>query len=305
MALAAIAAVGWSVRHFTAPAVRAWRPGRGRFLRAGDLAVRTAGAGKRAFVLLHGLAASGDTFGSAYDRLADDGRLVVPDLLGFGRSMETRRESFALEDHLDSLDAMAEALGLGRARLVIGGHSLGGLVALHWAARHRAQVDAVVTWGATLFRHESEARERLKAMGSMERLFAQDSPLARRSCELMCAFRGTAGLLAVALSPDLPVPISRRAVLHTWPAYRGAISAFASDWEAALRELSEAQVPVTITAGANDPSQVPQLADELARRFSNLRAVTIPGATHILPITHGKRCAEQLREAFSGLPSQP
>jgi pimeloyl-ACP methyl ester carboxylesterase len=45
------------------------------------------GSGERAFVLLHGLVTSSDTFGSSYDRLASYARLVVPDLLGFGRSM--------------------------------------------------------------------------------------------------------------------------------------------------------------------------------------------------------------------------
>ena len=294
-ALAALVSAGWFARHVTAPAVQAWQPGRGEFLRAGDLVVRTSGSGKWVFVLLHGLVASGDTFGRAFDRLADDGRLIVPDLLGFGRSMDVARTSFALDDHLCSLDAMAEALNLGDSRLVVGGHSFGALLALHWAARRRAQVDAVVTWGATLFRNKTETRERLKAMGPIERVFAQDSPLAERSCALMCRYRRAAQLLAIILSPDLPVTISRQAVLHTWPAYRGAISILFSDWETALRELHGGQVPVTLVAGSNDPSQAPDLAADLSDRFSNVRAVQIPKATHILPLTHGALCAEQLR----------
>jgi pimeloyl-ACP methyl ester carboxylesterase len=43
--------------------------------------VRTAGDGETAIVLLHGLPASGDTFGAAFDALARHGQLVVPDLL--------------------------------------------------------------------------------------------------------------------------------------------------------------------------------------------------------------------------------
>ena len=284
------------MRHVTAPAVQAWRPGRGGIVRAADLTVRTTGSGERAVILLHGLVASGDTFGSAFDPLAEAGRLIVPDLLGFGRSMDVERTSFSLEEHLDSLDAMADALSLGTARLVIGGHSLGGLVALHWAARRRAQVEAVVTWGATLFRNDTEARERLNAMGPLERLFAQDSPLAERSCALMCRYRRVARLLAIALSPDLPVTISSQAVLHTWPAYRGAISIFSSDWQCALRALHDAQIPVTLVAGSNDPSQVPHRGDELSRRFANVRAIEVPEAAHIFPITHGDMCAEQLRD---------
>ncbi len=80
-------ATAWLLRHVAAPAVRAWRPDGGTYRRLGPLSVRVAGDGPRAFVLLHGPAGCGDAFGAGYDELAAHGRLVVPDLLGFGRSM--------------------------------------------------------------------------------------------------------------------------------------------------------------------------------------------------------------------------
>jgi pimeloyl-ACP methyl ester carboxylesterase len=72
-------------------------------------------------VLLHGLPASGDTFGAAYDRLATSAQLVVPDLLGFARSQDPSRTDFSLQAHLDALDAMLADLGLEDRRLVVGG----------------------------------------------------------------------------------------------------------------------------------------------------------------------------------------
>lgn len=279
-------------------AVRVWRPGRGEFVRHGKLTARVAGRGDPVFLLLHGLVASGETFGAAYDRLAEIGTLVVPDLLGFSRSMDLEGEDFALDDHLHALDELLSALGLSDARFVVAGHSFGGLLALHWAARRPMQTDAVVTWAAPLFRNEAEGRARLKKMGMLERLFAQDSSFAKKSCELMCAHRPTARALAVALSPDLPVPVSKRAVLHTWPAYRGAVEVLFSDWQRALRVLAEHDVPVTLIAGTNDDSQVPGLNEQLAQDHSNLRAVQIENAAHILAITHGKGCMQQLLQAL-------
>jgi alpha-beta hydrolase superfamily lysophospholipase len=41
---------------------------------------------------------------------------------------------------------------------------MGGLLALHWAARRAVQVDAVVTLSAPLFSSRDEARRRLNAM---------------------------------------------------------------------------------------------------------------------------------------------
>ena len=264
-------------------------------MRAGRLVARVAGSGERVFVLLHGLVSSGETFGAAYDRLADQGTLVIPDLLGFSRSMDQERDDFALEDHLRALDEMMDALSLAKVRIVVGGHSFGGVLALHWAARRAAQVDAVVTWGAPLFRDEKEGRERLGEMGMLEKLFAQDSPLARKSCEWMCAHRDASRLLAIALSPDLPVAVSKRVVLHTWRAYRGAVEIFFADWRRALARLAEERVPIRLVAGTEDKSQVPGLREQLARDYSNIETRTIPDAAHIITLTHAMSCAKDMQ----------
>lgn len=63
-----------------------WRQPRGE-LHHGTLAVRALGDPTApALVLLHGLAGSNLYWGAAYDELAADSFLVVPDLLGFGSS---------------------------------------------------------------------------------------------------------------------------------------------------------------------------------------------------------------------------
>jgi pimeloyl-ACP methyl ester carboxylesterase len=60
------------------------------------------------------------------------------DLLGFSRSQDPSRTDFSLQAHLDALDGMLVDLGLEGCRLVVAGHSMGGLLALHWAARRAA-----------------------------------------------------------------------------------------------------------------------------------------------------------------------
>lgn len=64
-----------------------WAPPARRSGRAG-LAYRLEGHGVPATVLVHGLFASGRYWGKAYDGLARDSALMVPDLAGFGRSVE-------------------------------------------------------------------------------------------------------------------------------------------------------------------------------------------------------------------------
>ncbi len=141
-------------------------------------------------MLLHGLPASGDTFGATFDALTRHGQLVVPDLLGFGRSQNQEGEDFSLNAHLDALDAMAEELGLDARRLVVAGHSMGGLLAWHWAARRATQIDAVVTWCTPLFRSRREARRRLNDKAPGLAWIGVPGAVSRTICTRSCARAG-------------------------------------------------------------------------------------------------------------------
>lgn len=117
MTAATIAAVGaavWGTRHATARAVRQWQPGGGTYRRAGALHVRRFGSGETVVLLLHGMAAAGNSFGAAFDRLGDSAQVVVPDLLGFGGSM-VPPGTVSGEDHLEALASRGSRLDAGRA----------------------------------------------------------------------------------------------------------------------------------------------------------------------------------------------
>jgi pimeloyl-ACP methyl ester carboxylesterase len=217
------------VRHATSPAVRRWRPPSGRYGRAGPLTVRTAGNGETAIVLLHGLPASGDTFGATFDALARHGQLVVPDLLGFGRSQNQEGEDFSLDAHLDALDAMAVELHLDARRLVVAGHSMGGLLAWHWAVRRANQVDAVVTWCTPLFRSRDEVRRRLNDQAPG--LAWIGLPGGRRAiCTQLCTRRPwLTQWLYVLTYPRVPVPLGRQLTQHTRTSYAPAMTQIVLD----------------------------------------------------------------------------
>ncbi|MHB8417097.1 MAG: alpha/beta fold hydrolase [Myxococcales bacterium] len=83
-------------------------------------------------VLLHGLGATGESFTPVVDALSPRYRLIVPDLLGNGRSAKPDIDytPAALAEHVLEL---LEAVGAGPVRAVIG-HSLGACVAVELAA---------------------------------------------------------------------------------------------------------------------------------------------------------------------------
>nr|WP_280138682.1 alpha/beta hydrolase [Blastococcus sp. DSM 46786] len=239
-----------------------------------------------------------ERFGAAYDELAQAATVVVPDLLGFGGSMDATGPTDA-QAHIAALDAALTALGLQDRPTIVAGHSMGGVLAIRWAAAHRDRVRAVLTSGAPLYRNRAEADAHIGAIGPMEALLAGDGPLPRAACAWMCRHRSAASWLAVAYRPDLPIPVARSGVKHTWDTYSGAMDGLIRDdgWLPALDALD--RIPLTLAAGDYDPVPVPGRAAELARARPTLRSVVHPQADHGLPLTHPDWCRQLVSEALT------
>jgi len=287
---------GWSVLHATAPTVRGWRASTAPTVTAGPLRARVVGDGEGALVLLHGIVGCGAYFGAAYDALAQGRRLVVPDLLGFGDSYRSPAPSgYDLEAHLDALDTLAEELHL-EGPLTVAGHSMGAVLALHWAARRHVEVERVVAISAPLYTSAEEGMAHVRGMGRLEEVMALDGPVARATCAWMCRHRTTAGWVAAALKPHLPVPVARRGVLHTWPSYLGSMEhvVLSSLWSGALATLAGAGIPVGLSAGAQDRVPVAGRADDLAAQYASVTSRTHPTAGHDLPLTDPAWCLRLL-----------
>jgi len=293
LAVGALAAGSWTVQHLTSPVLRTWRPGAGESRKAGQLQVRTFGCGKSVIVLLHGMAAAGNCFGAGFDQLGSVGTVVVPDLLGFGNSADGP-VPLTWADHLTALNEMLDALGLSSRPLLVAGHSMGGALALRWAAEHIPRTQAVVTFCAALYRNRGEADAGIRRMGLLESFLAGDGPLPRAACAWMCRFRTTASWLSVALRPELPIVVARSAVKHTWDSYNGSLNSliYSKAWEPALRRLAAAGVPVTLAEAAHDPVPVPGRARKLAAALPGLNRPLHPAADHMLPLADGAWCAQ-------------
>lgn len=292
-ALVAAAAGGWwHLRQRQSRAVQSWRPSTLPGRRAGPLHVRAAGSGHDTVVLLHGLVATGDIFGDHFDQLAANANLVVPDLLGFGRSLDEKRASFSPDDHLDALEAALRDLGLADMPLRIGAHSMGSALAMRWIQRDTTPITSVVCFGPPVYRTSDAIDRTIASSGLMARAFVTNTRWARAACHLNCSHRRLAGIVATAASPQLPVPIARSASLHTWPAYRDAMDQLIrdTDWEDALRRASNADIPVAVLWGEHD-----RIGDhDYASTLPHVEIHTVQEAGHHLPMTHPALCLEHL-----------
>ncbi|WP_298328741.1 alpha/beta hydrolase [Haloactinopolyspora sp.] len=92
-------------------------------------------------VLLHAFPLSAAMFTGVVSALAGQRRFILPDLRGFGDSPGPGLEEPSVEAMADDVAALLDRLGL--QRVVVGGVSLGGYVAMAMLRRHRDRVGGV------------------------------------------------------------------------------------------------------------------------------------------------------------------
>lgn len=235
-------------------------------------------------LLLHGLVGTGDVFGVAADVLASSRVVAVPDLLGFGLSVDEDRADFGTEAHLAAVDAVIAEV-VGDRRLVIAAHSMGCTLALRWAGRHPDRVERVICVGPPIWPTRAAARRAIGGASPMSRALVLNEPFARYACALSCRHRTLAGWLASVIAPTWPIPIARQASLHTWPAFHQTIEhqVLHDEWPGLLQRLDSAGVPVSLVWGDRDPVVDHEYAVLLANSLSHVTVQIIEGADHTLP----------------------
>lgn len=129
------------------------------------------GAGEP-LVLLHGFGASAASWRLVIPELARHRRVVAPDLHGFGYTERPReRAAYTLEGQAALVLALLDHLGIARADLA--GHSYGGGLALHLAARHPERVRSLVLVDTTRPEYGRARRSRLASFRPLTSLFAR------------------------------------------------------------------------------------------------------------------------------------
>ena len=100
-------------------------------------AAGTRGAGEPV-VLIHGFPTSGHLWSDVVPLVPAGHRVVVVDLLGYGRSDRPHADRVSLDAHADRTIRLFDALGIGQACVV--GHDVGGGIAQSMAVRYGTRV---------------------------------------------------------------------------------------------------------------------------------------------------------------------
>jgi pimeloyl-ACP methyl ester carboxylesterase len=240
-------------------------------------AAGTRGAGEPV-VFLHGFPTSGHLWGDVVALMPPGHRLVVVDLLGYGRSDPPNGRPLSLRAHADRVLALMDTLGIGRACVV--GHDLGGGVAqamtIHAPDRvsRLALVDSVAFGGWP--------RRDLRIARALLRLTGRVAPrwmLAVLRADLERGYE--AGERATHSIERFLRPFASPEGRRAFVEHLRALDA--RETRALAGRLGAISAPATVIWGAGDPFVSSTLARRLAEAIPGASLQILPGARHFTP----------------------
>jgi len=243
-----------------------------------EVAVSEAGTGSRPLLLVHGFTGHRDDFIARLPELAEQGRVLAPDLRGHGSSTHTGRpESFEFEQLVDDQRALLDVLGIDRCDLL--GHSFGGMVALRFALAHPERVASLILLDTAPFApddYDPAAFEKAgeialaKGMARLQELVEQ---AARNAVDASAEDRQTDKWA------DVYWTHHRRRYREMDPVAYGAIGAVMLGQTSLVSRLGEIRCPTTVIVGSEDRKFL-RGAEVMAAEIPGARRVIIPDAGH-------------------------
>lgn len=282
-------------------AVAAWAPSHEPARRIGKLSTRTHGnlEAPTAIIALHGLASSGAYYGENWAALAgDDTSLIVPDLLGFGDSIDRKRtaDEHSIEHHVAAISETIDEAAPQAKELHIVAHSFGTIIALAYAREVLDRVASVTLISPPLHDSREEAERYIVARGRVTALFAVDRLSARIARAILCSRPIFARTVTRLAAPAMPSELARRTHMHSWASYIGTFRAFLDNrgWRSTMSLLAERGIPVRVVIGSRDFTIDREIISSLPT--SPEREVTVlQDHGHQAPLTNPIGCVELVR----------
>lgn len=232
-----------------------------------------------AVVLVHGFPLDGRVWQGVADRLVARGRVIVPDLRGFGRN--AAQSAFTLRDLADDLAAMMEQLGI--APCPVAGLSMGGYVVMALAKAYpgiASRLILVDTKAAADTPEQKQKRDAMAALATAEGARA----VADQMAPMMLASSATPQAVA-----DL------RQIMESQPPATLAAAALAMrDRDDFTDLLPTLDAPVNWVFGDADAISPPDAVAPLVARLNQGTLTRIPSAGHMAPFEQPQAVADAI-----------
>ncbi len=226
-------------------------------------------------LLVHGFPLDHTMWDEQLDGLADLGRLIAPDLRGFGLSREASTEGLSIEQFADDLAHLLDALWISEP-VVFCGLSMGGYIAFEFWRKHADRVRGLVLCDT---RADDDAPETKAARQTMAARVREQGIEA-----IVEAMQPR--MFSPCTSADRPGDVERwKAMVRGCPVDTAAAALLAMGRRRNSTELLPAiDRPTLVVVGADDVTSPPGEMRALAAAVPNSQFAVIPDAGHLTPI---------------------
>lgn len=241
-------------------------------------------------LLLHGFGANKDNFPRVARFLTPHYRVIVPDHIGFGESAHPSDADYSPIAQAERLHLLAQALGI--ESLDVGGSSMGGQIALTYAALHPGEVKSLWLlapagiWSAP----PSELRKILEETG--------ENPLVvRNEAEFARLFE-----MVMNDPPFVPRPMLNVLAKERIKNYELETRVFKQIIEDSTEErIKGLATPTLIVWGDRDRLLTVESAEILHKHLPNSEVIIIPNIGHVPMLELPRQTAEDYLRFRSGL----
>ena len=256
-------------------------------------AAGTRGAGEP-ILLLHGFPSSGHLWAGVVPHLPPGHRIIVADLLGYGRSDRPGRHPVGIRGHADRVVALLDALGINFACVV--GHDVGGAVALTLALRHPQRVSRLGLVSTAAFDQWPTRDVKLaRAMLPLTRHLPANWMLSILRTDLMRGYLASdRGLHSVEMYVR---PFATAEGRDALVAHLTALDA--AETAALAPRLKDVVAPTSIVWGAEDPFLPASIGARLRDAIPGATLDVVPDVRHFTPEEAPQRVAEALEKLLT------
>jgi 3-oxoadipate enol-lactonase len=246
-------------------------------------------------LFVHGFPLDHSMWSGQLEGLKSVGRLIAPDLRGFGRSGGAGESVVRMEQFADDLARMLDAMKIDQP-VVFCGLSMGGYIAFQFWARHRPRLAALILCDTRAVADTPE--------GVQGRLQSAEEVLRK----------GTGDFTETMLK-KLFAPMTSQQQPELWEATRNVMRSTAPESvAAALRGMAERpdfspllpkiDVPTLVICGEHDGISPPVEMQAIARGIPPAQYVEITGAGHLAPLEKSREVNEAIRQFMNTLPGE-
>ncbi|MCA1822753.1 MAG: alpha/beta fold hydrolase [Mycobacteriales bacterium] len=248
--------------------------------------VREAGRG-RPVVLLHAFPVNASMWLGQREGLSAVCRVVTPDQRGFGGT-QLGHDDPSLDEVADDIAAMLDSRKIS-GKIVLGGLSMGGYVAMAFWRRHRERVSALILADTKSTADTAEGAANRERVATSVLEAGNSKQLAE---DMLPKLLGSTTL------EKRPLVLGRvRALVETAPPYAVAWAQRAmAKRPDSTPDMAAVDVPTLVVVGEEDALTPPSDSEALAATVPGARLVKIPAAGHL--------CAVEAPEAFNDAVSE-